>query len=170
MLDLGIGGGRSAVHFAPLVVEYIGTDFSSVMVDACVSRFKKSELNIQDLQIADVRNLSQYKLESFDFVLFSFNGIDEINHNERLEALRQIRKVIKINGLFFFSSHNLKSVRNYFKFKSSLRPDRFLKSIYKYFKIRAVNPKYKTLFSLDTYSLIHDYHYDYSKLTYYVSS
>lgn len=170
MLDIGIGGGRSTVHFAPLAGEYIGTDFSKIMVDECVAKFDGSTISqhINDLQIVDVRDLSRYEPGSFDFVLFSFNGIDEISHEDRQAAFREIRKVMKDDGLFLFSSHNLQAIRKLFRFNFALRPDRFLKYVYRYIRLKAANRKYSELYKLDTHALIHDYYSDYSKSTYYV--
>jgi len=39
MLDIGVGGGRTTVHFAPLAKQYLGLDYSTEMVEACQSRF-----------------------------------------------------------------------------------------------------------------------------------
>jgi SAM-dependent methyltransferase len=44
---------------------------------------------------------------SFDFVLFSFNGIDYVNHSDRLTILKEIRRVLRPGGWFCFSTHNL---------------------------------------------------------------
>jgi SAM-dependent methyltransferase len=170
MLDLGIGGGRSTIHFAPLVEAYVGTDFSPTMVEACVSRLAGSAVmkNVSALQVADVRDLPESWLGQFDFVFFSFNGIDEVGHEDRLLALRQIRRVLKDDGVFFFSSHNLNSVDRLFAFERRRRPDRVARSAFRWVMLRSVNPRLRTLRTLRSWPLLHDYHFDYSKTTYYV--
>ena len=75
MLDIGIGAGRTTEVFAPLVSKYVGVDYSSAMVDACRDRFRDSN-ETWSFQLADARSLVQFDDRSFDFVLFSFNGID----------------------------------------------------------------------------------------------
>ena len=41
MLDVGIGGGRTTHHFARLVKEYVGIDYSEKMIDACNKKISK---------------------------------------------------------------------------------------------------------------------------------
>jgi ubiquinone/menaquinone biosynthesis C-methylase UbiE len=47
-----------------------------------------------------------FENETFDFVMFSFNGLDYLSHSDRLLALGEIRRVLKPAGLLLFSSHN----------------------------------------------------------------
>jgi len=56
--------------------------------------------------VADARDLSQFRQEPFDFVIFSYNGIDNLDHDDRLKCLTQIRSVVKPDGAFVFSTHN----------------------------------------------------------------
>ncbi len=109
MLDLGVGGGRTTVHFAPLVKKYIGIDFSSSMIEACQGRFSESFPHAT-FQQGDARDLSDFEDNSIDFVLFSYNGIDYVNHIDRLKVLKEIYRVLKPKGIFCFSSHNILSV------------------------------------------------------------
>ncbi len=44
MLDIGVGAGRTTVHFAPLVQEYVGIDYSENMIKACKSSFPNKRL------------------------------------------------------------------------------------------------------------------------------
>jgi SAM-dependent methyltransferase len=39
-------------------------------------------------------------------VLFAFNGIDYVVHEDRLKALHEIRRVLKPGSTFMFSTHN----------------------------------------------------------------
>jgi len=47
---------------------------------------------------------------SFDFILFSFNGIDYVGHEDRLKALREIKRVASKDAYLCLSTHNLNSV------------------------------------------------------------
>ena len=119
MLDLGIGGGRTTQYFAPLVAEYVGVDYSPAMINACKRRFSSS-LQTISLEVGDARNLSQFADDYFDFILFSFNGIDYSEHNERLQVLKEIRRVGKPGGYFYFSTHNLEAIKSHFSWKKQL--------------------------------------------------
>jgi len=101
MLDIGVGGGRTTVHFAPLVRNYIGVDFSEGMIRACRKRFPALPF-----EVADVRSLP-FADSTFDFILFSFNGLDYVPAGDRMRALREIHRVGRSGGRFCFSAHNL---------------------------------------------------------------
>ena len=47
---------------------------------------------------------------TLDFVLFSFNGIDYVGHDDRARVLKQVARILRPGGIFVFSSHNLKAV------------------------------------------------------------
>src|SRR5947209_4634688 len=59
MLDVGVGGGRTTVHFAPLVKSYVGIDYSEQMIEVCRERFGEVS-NRFTFQVADVRSLSGF--------------------------------------------------------------------------------------------------------------
>jgi SAM-dependent methyltransferase len=101
MLDLGVGGGRTTRFFAPLVKSYVGVDWSGRMVEACRKKYPHYSFRIDD-----ARTL-QFDEGEFDFVLFSYNGLDYIGHEDRLKALDEIHRVLRSGGYFVFSSHNL---------------------------------------------------------------
>ncbi len=119
MLDLGIGGGRTTTHFAPLVREYVGLDYSTEMIAACRRRFAGSAYDLQ-LTVGDARDLSRFSDNSFDFILFSFNGLDYVTHSDRLQILKEIRRVGKPGGHFCFSSHNLRGIAREFDFRAQM--------------------------------------------------
>ena len=119
MLDLGVGGGRTTKYFFPLVKDYVGVDYSAAMIAACQKRFAQSYPSIQ-LMVGDARNLSKFEDNSFDFILFSFNGIDYISHEDRLKVLQEMSRVGKSGGYFFFSSHNLQAIEKQFNWQYHL--------------------------------------------------
>jgi len=104
MLDIGVGAGRTGYTFAPLVERYVGVDYSERMI-ARSRRLLAGEPGVE-LLVADARDLSEIE-GAFDFALFSFNGIDAVNHDDRLRVLTQIRSKLRPDGLFLFSSHSL---------------------------------------------------------------
>lgn len=116
MLDLGVGGGRTTLHFAKWVREYVGTDYAAAMITECEQRFAGYPNHIS-FQVGDARAMPEFATVSFDFVLFSFNGIDCVSHEDRLQILKEIRRVGKPGGYFCFSSHNLNWAANLFELR-----------------------------------------------------
>jgi ubiquinone/menaquinone biosynthesis C-methylase UbiE len=115
MLDIGVGGGRTTQHFSEVTAKYTGIDYSAEMIAACQKRFPETTF-----QVCDVRDMIQFEDNSFDFILFSFNGIDYISHADRLQAFAEIQRVGKPGGYFCFSSHNLNGFEQQFDFRQQL--------------------------------------------------
>jgi len=101
MLDLGVGAGRTARHFAPLARSYLGLDYSHAMIQQCARLLPGVAF-----QVADVRSLDFLEDESYDFVLFSYNGIDHLGVSERNNVLCSLRRILRPRGILFFSTHN----------------------------------------------------------------
>ncbi|MFC2144829.1 class I SAM-dependent methyltransferase [Actinomycetota bacterium] len=103
MLDMGVGGGRTTKYFAPLVLNYTGADYAPAMVNACIEKYGDDHFFIT----CDARDMEELSDNSFDFVLFSYNGLDSFSHEDRISSLKEIRRVLRPGGYFCFSSHNL---------------------------------------------------------------
>lgn len=105
MLDIGIGSGRTTYTFAPLVREYVGLDYVPRMVE--LARESIGEDERTTLKVGDARQLTDVVDEAFDLVLFSYNGIDYVGHEDRLRVLAEIRRVVADDGWFCFSTHSV---------------------------------------------------------------
>ncbi len=70
----------------------------------------------------DARDLSLLKNGTFDFILFTCNGIDYVNHEDRMKMLSEIHRVAKGGGYFSFSTHNLNYGQHIFNFRFSRHP------------------------------------------------
>lgn len=101
VLDIGVGTGRTTVYLAPLARRYESIDFSPAMIE-----FMNKAMPQISAKIGDMRKLA-FDAEEFDFVMGSFNVIDEVIMPERLETLVEVHRVLKPAGVFVFSSHNL---------------------------------------------------------------
>ncbi|MBD2119389.1 class I SAM-dependent methyltransferase [Trichocoleus sp. FACHB-262] len=169
MLDLGVGGGRTTQHFASLAVEYVGIDYSAEMVAACQKRFAASP----DLRVeaGDARDLSRFADNSFDFILFSFNGIDFVSHSDRLKVFQEIRRVGKPGGYFFFSSHNLQGLELEFSLRKhlSLNPITTYVNLVLFAILRLINRSF-TLEQLKASShvIVRDESHNFRLKTYYI--
>lgn len=124
MLDIGVGGGRTTKHFAPIVADYIGIDYSAEMIAACKQRFDTA-CQTALFEVCDARDLSRFQDNSFDFILFSFNGIDYMSHADRLTVFQEVRRVGKPGSYFCFSSHNLQGLEHAFAVRNQLHVNPF---------------------------------------------
>ncbi|HAX18095.1 MAG TPA: hypothetical protein DCY00_05830 [Actinobacteria bacterium] len=138
MLDMGVGAGRTTKYFLPIVNCYIGADYAPNMIEECRRKFSKRNI----FEVVDVRDMRKFADNMFDFVLFSYNGIDSFNEKSRIVALREIKRVLKNKGFFAFSTHNInwEGINDIFRFKTIYRKlikksgNGFLKRIFLFFK------------------------------------
>ncbi len=106
LLDLGVGGGRTTSQLSRIAATYIGVDYSEEMVHICRAKFPRLQFEVRDAS-----DLSIFANESFDVIVFSFNGIDYLVPSEkRLRCIRECYRVLKRGGTFLFSCHNPRSV------------------------------------------------------------
>ncbi|MGK7881754.1 MAG: class I SAM-dependent methyltransferase [Crocosphaera sp.] len=170
MLDLGVGGGRTTKHFLPLVKDYVGVDYSVAMIEACQKRFSPYYPSIK-LMVGDARDLSQFADNSFDLILFSFNGIDYISHEDRLKVLQEINRVGKSGGYFFFSSHNLQAIEKSFnwRFHLSLNPFKTYIDLVMFAFLRGFNGgiSYQNI-KENNYAILRDESHNFRLRTYYI--
>jgi SAM-dependent methyltransferase len=108
VLDLGVGGGRTALHLIGRVATYTGVDYSQSMVDACWKRFDGHQHPGVTFQVGDARHMPEIPDRYADLVLFSFNGLDGVGDRpERTAALAEMARVCKPGGTLALSSDNL---------------------------------------------------------------
>ncbi|RJO61114.1 class I SAM-dependent methyltransferase [candidate division WS5 bacterium] len=124
MLDIGVGGGRTTYHFAGLVKEYIGIDYSENMIKVCKERFKDIHF-----EVCDVRSMHIFEDNYFDFILFSAGGIDHVPLGDRLKALQEIKRVCKHGGLVGICVHNLQNIDKLFELEISINPVAMIRNI-----------------------------------------
>ena len=101
ILDIGVGAGRTVPLMLELSADYIAVDFAQPMVDACQRKYPD-----QRVAWADARDLRAFEDSTFGFVMFSWNGIDAIDHEGRAKAFAEINRVLRPGGIFLFSTLN----------------------------------------------------------------
>ena len=101
VLDIGVGTGRTTIYLAPLARRYEAIDYSPVMVSSLRSTMPEIAV-----RVADMRDLSAFAEESFDFVFATNNVIDAVGPDDRLRTLSEVRRVLRGNGVLMFSTHN----------------------------------------------------------------
>ena len=60
-----------------------------------------------DVRVGDARDLSRFADGSFALVVFSYSGIDAVDHEDRRRVLQEAHRVLMPNGIFWFSTLNL---------------------------------------------------------------
>ena len=166
LLDIGIGGGRTTKFLLELSRDYTGIDYTP----QCVAVVKR-KYPAANILCRDARDLSMFDSESFDFVLFSFNSIDYVAHEDRVKVLSGILRVLHPGGFFVFSTHN----RDYQQFnklpwQEGLRFNaNFLKNcLYTLAYLpRHLSMKKHEIYT-DEYAIINDNAHGFSLLAYYI--
>lgn len=167
LLDIGIGGGRTTRYLLSRCRHYTGIDYSSAFADLVKNNYPGA-----DIRFMDARSMEAFGNEAFDVVNFSFNGIDYVGPEDRLLIFKEIRRVLKPGGSFFFSTHNkshgnfnlqpwtLKGLNSFVKLKTWLKlaPWRLRHRLQKAHEVYT-----------DDYAVINDSAHNYSLMTFYTT-
>lgn len=101
VLDIGCGTGRTTTALDGLGFEVVGLDITEAYVEYATAAFPDIAFSVGDATALPFDD------ETFEHVLFSFNGIDVLSpEGMRLQAFREIRRVLEPGGTFAFNSHN----------------------------------------------------------------
>lgn len=166
VLDIGVGAGRTTLHFSKKAKFYIGIDYSSEMIKRCKERYA----NIDNItfKVFDIRNLDTFDRDYFDIVLFSYNGLDYMKFSDRSKALKNINRVLKYEGKFIFSTHNIMSIEQHYKLYKGFNPILFIKRLIKVIKLLAFNGFPKKYLNID-YTTFIDGAHNFNLITTFVS-
>jgi SAM-dependent methyltransferase len=105
VLDIGVGGGRTTGLLEPAARSYVGVDLSSEMLE--LARRRNPGVDLRQGDAADLAGLPD---AAYDLVVFSFNGLDALDHAGRATALAAMARVVRPDGRVLFSSLNLDGV------------------------------------------------------------
>lgn len=151
MLDVGIGGGRTTINFAPKVASYTGIDYSGGMITYCQKKFDHFK-NATFIEM-DARNLSAFPDNEFDLLLFSFNGIDCVDYEGRIQILLEFNRVLKANGMLIFSFHNVRNLHRLYGFQLPHSPFKIFWELNRMKKLRQINGSLKKYDGKEIFSL-----------------
>ncbi|MEP7053926.1 MAG: class I SAM-dependent methyltransferase [Actinomycetota bacterium] len=101
ILDLGVGAGRTVPLLRLLSDDYTAIDYTPEMVDLCRNKHPRV-----DVRVGDARDLSEFDDRSQGFVMFSLNGLDALDHQDRQLVLAEISRVLRPGGIVMFSTLN----------------------------------------------------------------
>lgn len=171
MLDIGVGAGRTTPYFAGLVKEYVGIDYSEKMISKCQERFSAAPGNIA-FHVCDVRSMAMFGDNRFDLVWFSFNGLDNMPHRDRLVALKEIYRIATPGGYFCFSTHNLQYINQLgVREQLTFKPEALFKRISDWIKLSFVynNPFRILKLMSSSHAFINDGAHGYRLKQYYIT-
>lgn len=105
ILDIGCGAGRTTIALYRLgYLRVQGVDLSHGMIERANSIAERAGFPIP-FEVGDAIGL-QYADESFDGALFSAQGLMCIpGGNNRLQALWEVRRLLRPEGYFIFTTH-----------------------------------------------------------------
>jgi len=116
ILDIGCGAGRTTIGLYRLGYHLIeGLDLSEAMIAQARRISKELKYDIT-FRVGDAACLD-YDDETFEVALFSFNGIMQIPGKEnRIKVLKEIKRILKPEGYFLFTTHDRDSGKEYESF------------------------------------------------------
>lgn len=117
ILDVGCGNGRLIGHIEKnwiKITNYLWTDLSSWLITEANKLYPD-----KSFQVLDMLSISEIK-EKFDYIFFiaSFHHLKTIE--ERIEVLKQIKNILKLNWTIFMTNWALNSELNSEKYKESM--------------------------------------------------
>lgn len=101
ILDIGVGAGRTIPILSGLSAQYVAIDYQPRMVARARALYPSA-----NIQVGDGRDLSRFSDASFALVLFSYAGIDAVDRDGRARVLREVHRVLREGGIFWFSTLN----------------------------------------------------------------
>ena len=103
MLDIGCGWGRFIKIALDNGVEYcVGIDIAPSVIDEAKKELDEFKDKVS-LYYEDATKLWSFKDDSFDLVICTTNTFGNMKGDERKEAIKQIHRVLKKDGLFMLS-------------------------------------------------------------------
>lgn len=98
-LDIGCGAGRVTIPLHKRGFQVIGMDYAEKMISAA-----RALDEAIDYRVGDILS-TQFEDQEFDNIIFSFNGLMLIGtYEERLIAMKEIRRILKKSGSFIFTT------------------------------------------------------------------
>lgn len=169
LIDIGIGTGRTTGHVARRAADYTGIDYSPEMVARARTRYPDVRIDVMD-----ARRMPGFGDGEFDIAMFSYNGIDYVDHADRLKILAEVRRVLRPQGMFVFSAHRLGVVvppaAALTNLRLSLNPAKSLRGVVRYAQgVRHARRMKAREVVMPEYALLNDSAQEYQLLTYYIA-
>ena len=107
VIDLGCGTGRALLPLARRGFRCLGVDLSLPMLQVVGQKAKDESLRIDRIQ-ANLVQLDCFRDDGADYAVCLFSTLGMIHgRDNRLRALRHVRRILKPGGLFVLHVHNV---------------------------------------------------------------
>ncbi len=168
ILDIGVGGGRTTEFLLEISDRYTGIDYVSELAEGTAAKYPQAKI-----LCLDATDMKAFSDGSFDFVVFSYNGLDSLSHEARVKAIREVYRVLADGGTFIFSSHN----RDYYEHFNKLpwqRPVHFsfrylIFTLHCLYHLPAHYRMKRLEIYTDEYAIVNDGDHRFSLMLYYIS-
>jgi SAM-dependent methyltransferase len=102
VLDIGCGAARTTIELYKMGYQVTGIDISETLLSKGKALYPQLDLHFMNATELSFGN------ESFDIVVFSFNGIDSIYPETlRNKVFEEAYRVLKTGGIFYYTSHSV---------------------------------------------------------------
>jgi SAM-dependent methyltransferase len=117
VLDVGCGTGRTTVPLAQMGYRCVGIDLSPAMIGRAQALSEGLDVRYLVMDAMDLR----FPDETFDAVLFSYNGIELLPGREgKRQAFREVHRVLRPDGVFIFTTHSIFALNRFAPFRAQL--------------------------------------------------
>ena len=145
----------------------MGIDYSGRMVAAARKRPILQQFKHAQFKEMDVRFMQALPDNYYDFILFSYNGLDYVSHEDRKIAIEEIKRVGKPGSIFVFSSHNLYYLNKMYSITVYRNPRKLTYQFYRYAKLLQYNGSAKK-YMKKPYAIVNDGSERFGLKTYYI--
>jgi putative AdoMet-dependent methyltransferase len=139
------------VSFSYNGFECYGVDFSKKMLEFAQQHCKKHDLKV-NLKQADATELP-FPKEHFDYVL-SISMLHHLNEEERVMAVKEIRRVLKYEGKALITVWNKLQLRFLFERKDALIPWHIADKVYQRYYHLFMHGELKSLLKNEGFKII----------------